>query len=357
MASSIHQFVSSFSERDAVGKIVLTIQETLQDAGYESGIYAEIIPSALKNKVNNFSCFEKNDKQSIVIYHHTFASDLVNYLKTLENPKFLIYHNITPPEFFQGFDEETAIGCARGIEQLKLLQKMVLGAICFSNYSKNDLIENGFTNVSVIPPVIDFCKSKISITPTITKNSTSLLYVGRIVPHKKVEDILKIFAFYNQCVNGNSKLYLIGAYNISDPYFCWLQKIIEELKLQNVYFLSEISDAKLAFYYANSDVYISMSEHEGFCIPLIESMCYKLPVLAFNATAIPETLNGSGILLKEKNFEEIAELIQIIGENNNLRNRIISEQDEKIRMMDFETTKKIFVNTFEKLVKMVYNGF
>ena len=262
LKNSVHQFVSSFSPRDAVGNIILSIRNVLRDAGYESTIYAETIHDEMKNEAEHHTKFDKKNSNAIVIYHHAFASNLVDFLLPLQNQMILVYHNITPPQFFSSLDKDTIAGCIRGREQLDQLKEKVQVGLCFSRYSEQELVQKGFKQTMVIPAVVSLTKKDSTKNISLENNFedyVNIISVGRIVPHKKVEDILKTFAFYNQCVNNKSQLFLIGKYKESDKYYQWLLSIIKKLNLQNVNFLKDISDEELTSYYKIADIYLSMS--------------------------------------------------------------------------------------------------
>lgn len=326
----IHQFVSSLAPRDGIGNIVLRIQKTLVDAGYESEVYSENIHPELTKKAQKFKKFNP-EKSDLVLYHHGFESNLVEYFLKIPNKIVLIYHNITPPHFFSGYDELTKNGCVRGREQLELLKNRVVASFAFSNFSADELKELGFKNVTVLPPIIEFNQNQTKkYSKIIDNNHVKILHVGRVVPHKKIEDVLKSFACYNQCINDNSKLYIIGKYNNSDPYYKFLLYVIDKLEIKNIEFLDNVSDDELKNYYQNSDVYLSMTEHEGLGIPLIESMCNQVPTIAYAAAATPETMGGAGVLINEKNYEEIAEIIHMVVTNKNIKKNILMKQNHRV---------------------------
>jgi len=155
MKKSVHQFVSSFSPRDAVGNIVLSIRDILREAGYNSNIYAEMIHPEMKSEAICHTKYSKENSNDILIYHHSFASSLVDYLLPLQQRIVLIYHNITPSHFFKGVDENTAAGSNRGRVQLKQLKEKVEVVLCFSKYSEEELKQKGFSNTVVIPAIIN----------------------------------------------------------------------------------------------------------------------------------------------------------------------------------------------------------
>jgi len=346
MSNSIHQFVSTISPRDAVGNVIVSIQKILQESGYHSEIYAETIHPEMQNKAKSYTEYNKENSDDILIYHHGFASNLVDYLLPLKNRIILIYHNITPASFFIELDDETVAGCIRGREQLDQLREKIVLSLAFSKYSEEELKQKKFKNTTVIPALVDLKKVVAKEDPSLKKklgNSVKFISVGRLVPHKKIEDILKVFSFYNQCINNNSKLFLIGKYDESDSYFLWLNEIIKKIDLKNVTFVNDASDEELSLYYENADIFLSMSEHEGFCIPLVESMFHNVPIVAFASAAVPETLAKSGVLIQEKNFEEIAEIIHLIIENKDLRENLIKNQHDRLESLDLRTTSKEFL--------------
>jgi len=354
LKSSVHQLVSTFSPRDAVGNIVLSMRKILREAGYNSEIYAQTIHPEMKNEALPYTNFDKIKSNDILIYHHSFASDLVDFLLPLQNKIILIYHNITPSHFFIGVDEKIVAGCILGRQQLDKLKNKVEIGLTFSKFTEQELNEKGIKNTGVISAILNRGIQKFEKNVSFENkfhDYVNILSVGRLVPHKKIEDLLKAFAFYNKCLNNKSQLFIIGKYDSSEPYFQWLQNVINTLELKNVNFLSDVSDEDLESYYEIANIYLSMSEHEGFCVPLVESMHHKVPILAYGAAAIPETLDGSGILVKEKNFEEIAEIIHIITENQNLREKIVQRQNDRLQRLDSHAAASEFLKHVKNLEK------
>jgi len=355
MKKSVHQFVSSFSPRDAVGNIVLSIRDILREAGYYSNIYAETIHPEMKNEAICHTKYSKENSNDILIYHHSFASYLIDYLLPLQQRIVLIYHNITPSHFFKGVDENIVAGSEHGRKQLTLLKEKVNVALCFSKYSEEELKQKGFSNTVVIPAIINLEKHDYKKNISLINKfqfSTNIISVGRIAPHKKIEDILKVFAYYSQCINEKSNLFIIGKYDKSDPYYQWLQDVINTLNLKNINFLDDVPDEDLMSYYELADISIILSEHEGFCIPLVESMTKKVPILAYGAGAIPETLGDAGILLQEKNYEEIAEMIHLIVNDQKIREKIVTAQNKRLQSLDSNDISSEFLNQIKNVEKI-----
>ena len=159
---------------------------------------------------------------------------------------------------------------------------------------------------------------------------TNLLFVGRLSPNKKQEDLIESFRYF-QAFEPNSRLILVGHDEDSDPYATFLKKTAEKWGLEDkVIFTGKVDDAQLSAYYHCTDLFWSMSEHEGFCVPLIESMWYNVPVLAYKSTAIPETLGNAGIMFDDKSDKkQIACLAWLITKNKVFKEKILSTQRQQ----------------------------
>jgi len=330
---AVHQFIPVLSPRDAAGNEVIAIRDMLRKLGYRSDIFVEVAHPEMYQESKKFTDYAVSSPNDVIIYHMASYSKLVNSILALPGRKIMVYHNITPHEYFTGINDEIVRSCRRGREQLHLLKNGIDLAIVHSEYSKMELVEIGFKNIVVAPVYINFDKYKRESKKNLTAryaNSTNLLYVGRIVPHKKIEELLQIFAYYNNCIDSNSNLFIVGNYLGMERYYMWLKNLILKAKLRNVQFVHNADDSELVTYYNLADAYISMSEHEGFCIPMVESMYFGVPIIAYDSTSIPYTLGDAGIRVNEKNFEEIAELIGLIVYDDNVRNKIIEKQKERL---------------------------
>ncbi len=352
---SVHQFVPILAPCDAIGNEILTIRESLRRCGYNSEIYVGGLHNGKSSDATLFTEY-KPDSNDILIYHHASGSYLVEFLASLPNKLIMIYHNITPPNYFQGIIDDTLIqSLMLGREQLKLLRSKVEVALCDSEFNRQELVQLGYKNTDVLPIMIDFARYGTAPRQEIISkysDSTNILFVGRIAPNKKIEDLLKLFAYYSKCINCNSRLFVVGGSWGVERYYSWLQNITKTLHLDNVEFIVNADTRELVSYYKIADVFVSMSEHEGFCVPLVESMYFGIPIIAYNCTAIPHTLGDSGILVNEKNYEEIAELIQLIVEDESLRNNIVGKQYKRLSAFNSQTSEKILHEYVQCLVSV-----
>jgi len=339
----IHQMSPVIYKGDAVGNELIEIREVLRELGYESNIYVKSSHPELKN-IKNYSDYSKvSSPQNILIIHYAteYGSEFLDFIKLLPDKKVLLYHNITPPVFFQNFSPEHVHSTKSGIHELKHEIKNVVDiALGVSEFNRRDLINAGFKKTGVLPYLTNF--SKFDITPNkriinqYSDEFVNLIVIGRISPNKKIDDAIKCFYYYNKYINPRSRLLLVGSYQGMDLYYNYLNNLIQKLDLKNVYFTGHINLDELISYYKVGDIFLTMSEHEGFCVPLLESMFFGVPILAYNSAAIPETLGDVGILVNNKNYIEIAELINLLVEDKALRDRIAEKQFERLKFFSRE---------------------
>ena len=236
--------------------------------------------------------------------------------------KIFAYHNITPPEYFKDTMTISGCICKRGRDELKNLTKCNL-SIGVSEYNRRELVEHGFDerNSDVLPIFLHYNDyESVDLNDNLYNkfddDFVNILFVGRIAPNKKIEDLIKTFYFYKK-INPKSRLFIIGAKFLND-YNRELTDFVGALKLRDVYFTDKVPLSDLKTYYELADIFLCMSEHEGFCVPLIESMYFGIPIIAYNSTAIPYTLEKSGILINKKDYPEIAELINLLVEDDKI---------------------------------------
>jgi len=339
----VHQILPSISYGDAISNHALEIRAILKSWGYKSEIYAQHIHPKLVHVTKSYTEYEKlSSSENILIFHFSIGSDVSRFVKTLPDKKILIYHNITPYNYFLGINDTLVHLLRTGRKELSEYAGITDLALGDSEYNRKELEGIGFKNTGVLPIIVDFEKYNQEpdkkILNKFEDDHTNFIFVGRLSPNKKQEDVIKVFYYYNKCIDQNSRLFLVGSYTGTEKYYAKLQKLVKRLNLeQNIYIPGHVDFKELLAYYKLSDVFISMSEHEGFCVPLLESMHLGLPIIAYSSSAIPYTLNGSGILIGEKRYEDIAELAHILVKNGKIRDKIVEKQ--MLQLKQFEKPK------------------
>ncbi|OFW57741.1 MAG: hypothetical protein A2W01_02665 [Candidatus Solincola sediminis] len=337
----VHQLVPRLDAGDAIGNQAMAIHELLLEWGIEADIFA----FDMDEYGSQFASFDSAYREfmpreeDLLIYHYGLYCDNFRLFIESRNRKILIYHNVTPPEFYTAFYPEAVRLCTLGRETLPLLADCDL-ALGVSDFNRRELVAAGFdeskTGVLPINPRMEKLDAALPdprLAHWLADGKTNLLHVGRVVPNKKLEDIIKLFACYHRGINAESRLVFAGPYPIPH-YYAALLSLIENMGLEDrVFFLGKVSEEGLKACYLESHYYVSMSEHEGFCVPILEAFYFGLPVIAFAAGAVPETMGGAGILFHEKDFPLLAELLDRLYRDGFLRERVLSAQ--RARMEEF----------------------
>ncbi len=334
----IHQFIAGAAVGDAITNYAFEIKSIFNKYNIKSEIFSPYQHTAPElreaiipiEKVNEYI---SND--CAVIYHFSIGSPATEIFKNLKCKKILCYHNITPEKYFRSISDQRARVLMEGREELKNLATIPDITLAVSNFNAKELIEFGFKSPQVIPLTINdsYLRTKPSrkIQKMLDGNFINFLFVGRVSPNKKLEDVIKVFYYYNKTINSASRLFFAGSYVGMEKYLTYLKSLASEMKLQNVKFTGHISLEELLGYYKASTLFLCMSEHEGVCIPLIESMYFDKPVFALARAAIPETMGNAGILINTKNYIKIAELIDIVINNEKMLKKIKTAQKERIK--------------------------
>jgi len=356
MKKRIYQLLPTLNPFDAIGNEACVIQDELKKLGYHSEIYAQNIHPSMKNKAKNYQDYKKSeDTNEIFIYHHSIGSDLFDFILSLDSKIIMIYHNVTPPEFFEGTNNVIADLLKQGKIQLEKLKTRIDLAVGDSEYSRLELEKIGYKKTGVFPILFDMKKYKQKPDQTLIskyKKSTNILYVGRIAPNKNVEEIIKIFHYYSSNINPNSNLFLVGRFDgVSDSYYQLLQSLIHKAEIKNIHIITDADDKKLVTLYSMADLFIIMSKHEGFCVPLVESMIFKIPIIANNSTAIPYTLDGAGFLTSDETFEEIGELVDVILGDESIKLDIVQKQTKRLSTLYEKDNKTMLDDLIRQVIK------
>jgi glycosyltransferase involved in cell wall biosynthesis len=278
------------------------------------------------------------DDDSWLIYHFSTGSKVNQFVLDHGKNVILIYHNITPAHYFGPYNPKTAEACKLGRDFLPLLVPKVRLAVGVSKFNAKELAAAGYKDPVVSPLIIDFGAEKRAASKNpFGDEKTNILFVGRLAPNKRIEDLIKVFHFYQRYVNNKSRLILVGSYDLRGSYKPTLTQQVRRLDLSDVVFTGPVSDEELEGYFATADVYLSLSRHEGFCVPLLEAMNHDLPVVVLGVAAVPETLGYAGVQVMEMEPNKIAEIIGIVTEDDAIRGQIIETQ--RRRLNDFDPQK------------------
>ncbi len=313
----------------------LAMDGQLQAWGFKTAVYAQHVAPQLQARVlpdTQFIPFLESS-EDLLIFHYSIYSPNIRLFNAFRGRKILIYHNITPPRFFAGWDNHQAALCDMGRQALKTMVQCEL-AVGDSEFNRQELVEAGFdpAKTAVLPLFLALpepVENDLAISKTPPEKATWLT-VGRVAPSKAIEDVLRIFAIYKHTINPNAELFIIGSLGVTS-YVAALKSLIDDLSLTNsAHLVGLVSDSQLGAYYQQADLYLTASQHEGFCVPLLESMVYGVPILARHSSAIPETLGEAGILFHDLGYEAVAEMAHLMVSDAAIRQQIIQKQYQRV---------------------------
>lgn len=353
----------SITNGDAVSNDVLGMHAVLSRHGHEVRIFAEgwTITTPRIWPVSRISSFLKKPKD-ILLYHYSRGwTPGLDLLRSQECRTVIKYHNVTPPEFFVRYNADYARMCVEGREQLGPIARadcdLYLSA---SGYNMRELLAEGacLTKSFVVPPfhhidLLDSIEPDVNVLGAYDDGLTNICMVGRVAPNKGHPRLIEAFAAYHHDYNANSRLFIVGKEETRlRNYSGLLREMVKRLDLQgSVVFTGGVSDQALKAYYLASQVFMITSEHEGFCVPLVEAMAMRLPIVAYASTAIPDTVDKVGLVWNDQNPYLLAESIHSIVENKSIR-LALSEMGWRRYQQHF-TTKKIeadFLNAVSRLL-------
>jgi glycosyltransferase involved in cell wall biosynthesis len=352
----IHQFATSLTYGDAISDEMLEIQKSLIEKGYKSEIFTRFYEPRVARYARDFKEYTKYSSPSnVVLFHFSIGSPVSKMFFRIPDKRIMIYHNITPYRFFLDTHRILSRECYKGRLEIKLFVDKVDLALGDSEFNRRELASLGYTNTGVLPLMIDYDKFDGKQDPVVRQiygnGKFTVLFVGRVIPNKKFEDVIKTYYFYKKYFNSHSQLLLVGDFRGMERYLAALQGLVEELALPDIHFLGRVDFAELLACFHLADAYLSMSEHEGFGVPLIESFYLKLPVIAYAAGAVEETMNGGGILVREKNFPRIAALLDKLHRDDVFRKKIVLSQNKALAKFSRENVRAILLDHIRKVAK------
>lgn len=351
---AVHQFATSLTYGDAISDEMLEIQQVLIEKGFASEIFTRFCDPRMAGRAKDYREYRRySSADNVVIFHFSIGSPVSKLFFRIPDKKIMIYHNITPHEFFIDSHRILAKECYKGRLEIKLFVDKVDLALGDSEFNRKELEEVGYPETEILPILADFSRFDGEGDPVtrrlFSNGKTTILFVGRVIPNKKFEDLIKTYYFYKKYFNPESQLILAGDYRGLERYFQGLQDLVRKLNASDVHFTGHITFAELLAFYNLSDVYLSLSEHEGFGVPVIEAFYKKIPVVAYDAGALRETMNGGGVLLTRKSFFQTAALLDAVVRDESLRRSLIEGQLRALKKYQRENISRILLSQIERV--------
>lgn len=326
--SAIHQFHSGASPGDAITNQMFVLQRELRAMGYQSEIFAEHFDGELENALHHIDSLKPSDNELLLV-HHSMGHRRLDQILSTNSPLVTVYHNITPAQELDdvGFKHFSHVGR----HQLDVLAKQSLMGIAVSHYNRKEMLLRGFTDVEVIPVRTDF--REFQSARETRHQERDWLFVGRIAPNKQQLEILRAFNHFHHNVDKTARLFLVGSHSMRN-YVNALGDEIEKLGLiSHVDAPGKLEDADLVHRYARAGVFVSLSTHEGFGVPLLEAMAAGVPVVALKSSAVIETMGGAGVLLDSSEPSVVSSAVERLMGNPDYLHEVLHKQDLRLKRL------------------------
>ena len=300
MTRAVHQLLSDFAVGDAIGTITLQTRTMLRSLGFASEIYANVIDDGLRHEARPAARIDEDlGHTDAVIYRLSIGSPLARRVARLRNPRVIVYHNITPPAYFRAANPRVAQRLQAGREELAMLVPRVDLCIGDSAFNAEEMRLLGAHRGAVVPPLVDL--QRLHPRPSQPQAAPLLVCVSRVAPNKCHDDLIRALAALRRTAQPDARLAIVGRSTDTEDYVAALRRLAADLGVADaVDWPGRLDDAEVGDLYARAAVYLCASEHEGFCVPLLEAMAFDVPIVAYAAAAVPDTLGGAGILLRNK---------------------------------------------------------
>jgi len=348
---AIHQFVPSLVPHDAISSHARRAQNLFRSKGLESEIYtasAHGLPTKLARNYKNFP--PRGTSDAVLLYHLSIGSEMGSWIQTRSERKIVNYHNITPASFFATWEPRVTEELRSGRKQLHALANITKLAITPSRFNKNELEGAGYDRVRIAPILFDPVvfdrgpdRSLLNVLFEKKKRGgKDILFVGRISPNKCQHDIIAAFTAYRRLHDPHARLRLVGG-SSSPVYEKSLRTLMQRLKIADAAVITgNVSQTALTAYYKAADIFLCLSEHEGFCVPLLEAMSHKIPIIAWNSSAVTETVDNAGLLLPTKQHVIVASALDRVAQDKDLNQKLISAGSARLQDFSPEKNEKAF---------------
>lgn len=354
MTIAIHQLLKTLVPGDAISHHTLAIRSILRQAGFESEIFVETVHPSLVATTHPIAEYQRfSSPATILVFHFSQGTPLAEFVLGLPDRLVVIYHNITPEHYFRRVHHETWVSLIEGRLQLPLLARKAILGLADSEYNRRELAEAGCERTGVLPIILDFDSYRQPPNPMVKRmfadDLTTFLFVGRLTPNKGHELLLKFFYYYRK-IDPSARLMIVGQYYGFEPYLYRLNTLIRRLWLEEVHVTGHVTHNELCSYYRMADVFLCLSLHEGFCVPLVESLHFDLPIMALSGTAIDDTLGDAGVSFATFDPLLMAETAHRLVEDGRFRDLVLAGQRRRLSHFDRESISRTLLTWIDSLL-------
>jgi L-malate glycosyltransferase len=339
------------ASRDAIGVHSLELTDALRAAGFDSDIYYGNCTPDVASRGHPVTELGRPGKNRWLLYHASIGSPVYDIVSARTEPKLVNYHNITPAELLEGWAPQVVFEVVLGRAQFERLAPECRFAVADSAFNESELLAAGYSETAVVPLLIDMTSTGQPPERDVARRlatakeagGADLLYVGKISPHKAPHDLVKMLAVYRRLYDPKARLHLVGS-PLGERYGPALRSFIARLELTDaVDLVGSLEPAGLEAYFRAADVYVSASDHEGFCVPIVEALGHGIPVVAYGVAAVPETVGDAGVVLGSKEPLRFAAAVAKVLGDAGLRDHLSSAAARRVAHFDLGRSRARFV--------------
>jgi len=351
--TAIHHFVPTY-EPGAVGGHIAELQRLCHELGWDSEVFTEHRRFDGKPS-RDFRDYPRLARPGdVLVYHVAIGSGVADFVGSRPETLVVDHHNITPAAYFEVWDPPVAHGVAWGRRQLAELAARTTLGLADSSFNRSELDDLGYRPTAVAPILFDPSELERDVDPAaaerLAADGTVWLFVSRFAPNKCQHDLVKAFAVYRRVYEPGAHLRLVGRLP-SGPYVDALHRLVAALGLEDaVSFVGAVDDGTLGAHYRAADVYVTVSEHEGFAVTPLEAMHHGLPVVAFAGGAVPETLGGAGLCLDSKEAGTVAAAVHRVVDDADLRASLVAAGRRRLAGFSLEASRTVMADHLRRVV-------
>jgi L-malate glycosyltransferase len=355
----VDQVIPSLASRDAIGVSALNLRDGLRRAGIDSDIFYGSFTPDVEREGRPVTELGRAGRDRWLLYQASIGSPVYDIVAARSEPKLVNYHNITPAALLRDWEPAVAYEASLGRTQLGRLAAQSRFAVADSAFNESELLALGYEGTAVVPLLIDMHAKSDQPDPELAaqlaarrarEGGGDLLYVGKISPHKAPHDLVKMLDVLRRTDDPAARLHLVGS-PLGTTYEPALRAFIAERGLDHAVFLpGSVTGAELEAYLQAADVFVTASDHEGFCVPLAEAMGHGVPIVAYGVTAVPETVAGAGLVLPDKSPVAFAAAVGRVLRDDRLRQVLADAGRERASGFDLAASTERFVTLVRQAV-------
>ncbi len=363
--TAVHQFIPSYVAHTAIGTHTEAVAGALRAMGLRTHAYVGEARGVPSGEYSPFRAYRgpAAGEPTWLLYQLSTGSPMADVLRERPEPLIVNYHNITPVAFFRPWEPLVARELAEGRDQLRRLAARSSLAIADSSYNQAEMRHEGYQPSVVVPVLVDLDRLGAVVDRARLEElrrakragGADWLFVGRVAPNKRQDRLISALAAYRKLYDPAARLHLVGGAS-SDAYLRALRQFAERLGVRGaVTITGAVSQPELVAHYQAADVFVCLSEHEGFCVPLLEAMWHRVPIVTLGATAVGETVGSAGIVLpwaasRQPPAALVAAAVHRVRSDAALAARLVAAGAIRAESLDIGVTTKRFQEAVRSVV-------